>query len=166
MEFVSERSTDRHDASQFASGQPELDDWLRRSARDSDGRNLTRTYVWHRGDGIVIAYCTLAPYLIDREQLSKKRARGLPNRIPCYLLARLAVHADEQGRRLGSTVLMEALVRVAEHAEDIGGRFVVVDAIDDRAASFYAHHGFERLPGGEGRLVLPVKDVQAAIDGD
>ena len=40
---------DGHDTAAFDGGQPTLDEWLRASARDSDGRNLTRTYVWHRG---------------------------------------------------------------------------------------------------------------------
>lgn len=155
MEFACEVFADGHDPSAFDSGQPTLDEWLRKSARDSDGRNLTRTYVWHRGDGIVVAYYTLMPYLIERETLTRRRGRGLPDRVACYLIARLALLRDLHGQRLGSQLLASALTRAAIGARDLGGRYVVVDAIDDVAASFYGHHGFEPVPGQADRLVLP-----------
>jgi GNAT superfamily N-acetyltransferase len=155
VDFVCEVFGDDHDASAFDCGQPSLDDWLRRSARDSDGRNLTRVYVWHRGDGGVIAYYTLMPYFIERATLSRKQ--GLPDRIPCYLIARLALHRDLHGQRLGSQLLASALVRAAIGSRDLGGRYVVVDAIDDAAASFYRHHGFDPIPTEESRLLLPTK---------
>ena len=82
MDFVCEVFADGHYASAFESGQPTLDNWLRKSARNSDGRNLTRTYIWHRGDGVVIGYYTLMPYFIERETLSKKQGRGLPGSVP------------------------------------------------------------------------------------
>lgn len=158
-QFVSEQFGDHHDASTFDSGVPDLDDWLRKSARDSDGRAITRTYVWH-GDGEVVAYYSLMPYLIERGTLSGKQGRGLPDAIPCYLLAKLALSVDLQGRRLGAALLAEALSRAVDAAASVGGRFVVADAIDDQAASFYARMGFGELPGQPDRLVLRVKDIQ------
>ena len=157
MDFVCEVLADGHDASTFESTKSTLDDWLRKSARDSDGRNLTRTYVWHHGDNIVAAYYTLMPYFIERETLTEKQARGLPDRISCYLIARLALDRSLHGQRLGSQLLASALGRAAIGARDLGGRYVIVDAIDDAAASFYGHHGFEPLPGRPDRLVLPTK---------
>ena len=157
MDFVCEVLSDAHDAATFESTQPILDDWLRKSARDSDGRNLTRTYVWHRVDNVVVAYYTLMPYFIERETLTKKQARGLPDRISCYLIARLALDQSLHGQRLGSHLLASALGRAAFGARDLGGRYVIVDAIDDAAASFYRHHGFEPIPGRPDRLVLPTK---------
>ncbi len=163
MEFICEAFADDHDASSFNSGKPSLDEWLRKSARDSDGRNLTRTYVWHRGDGVVLAYYTLMPYFIERATLSKKQARGLPDRIPCYLVARLALQGRLRGSGLGSQLLASALRRAAIGARDLGGRYVVVDAIDEEAASFYRHHGFEPIPTKEDRLVLPTKALDAYL---
>lgn len=157
MDFVCEVLAENHDLSAFDSTQPTLDDWLRKSARDSDGRNLTRTYVWHRGDHIVLAYYTLMPYFIEREMLTKKQGRGLPDRIPCYLIARLALGRSLQGHGLGSQLLASALTRAAVGARDLGGRYVVVDAINETAAPFYRHHGFEPIEGRPDRLVLPVK---------
>jgi len=135
VELVCEALVDGHDASEFHSGHASLDDWLRRSARDSDGRNLTRTYVWHRGDGIVLAYYTLMPFFIERDTLSNKQGRGLPDRISCYLIARLALHEDLHRQRLGSQLLASALTRSAIGARELGGRYIVVDALDDNAGS-------------------------------
>lgn len=167
-EFVSERFGDHHDAASFGCGQPALDEWLRRHARDSDGRGLTRTWVWTRpGDPTVVGYFSLMPFTIQREQLTKKQGRGLPNSIPAYLLARLALDDEPslRGRRLGVGLLADALSRVARVADDAGGRFVVVDAIDEAAVGFYVGHGFEKTepdpnkPDEQRRLLIRIKDV-------
>lgn len=157
MDFVCEILTDGHDVSAFDSTQPAIDEWLRKAALDSDGRNLTRTYVWHRGDNVVVAYYALMPYFIERETLTKRQARGLPDRISCYLIARLALDRRLHGQRLGSQLLASALTRTAIGARDLGGRYVIVDAIDDAAVSFYGHHGFVPIPGRPDRLVLATK---------
>jgi len=157
VDFVCEVLGDAHDASQFDSTQPTLDEWLRKSARNSDGRNLTRTYVWHRGDNVVAAYYALMPYFIERETLTNKQRRGLPDRISCYLIGRLALDRNLHGQGLGSHLLASALTRAATGARDLGGRYVIVDAIDDAAASFYRHHGFAPIAGRPDRLVLPTK---------
>ncbi len=166
MDFVCEVVADEHDLSQFDSSHPALDEWLRKSARDSDGRNLTRTYVWHRGDNVVVGYYVLMPYFIERQTLSKKQARGLPDRISCFLIARLALDRALHGQRLGSQLLASALTRAAMGACDLGGRYVIVDAIDDVAASFYRHHGFEEIPGHPARLVLTTKALEPYLPRD
>jgi GNAT superfamily N-acetyltransferase len=163
VEFVCEVFADDHDPSLFDSGRPVLDEWLRKAARDSDGRNLTRTYVWHRHDGVVVAHYTLMPYFIERETLGKRLGRGLPGRIPCYLIARLALDGAWQGQRLGSQVLASALARAAAGSRDLGGRYVVVDAIDEAAAVFYRHHGFEPIATREDRLVLATKAIDPIL---
>lgn len=163
MEFISEAFGDDHDASGFDSGEPRLDEWLRKAARHSDGRNLTRTYVWHRGDGVVLAYYSLMPFVIERETLTKKQGRGLVDHIPCYLIARLALHREHHGQGLGSQVLADALIKAAVAAEAVGVRLVVVDAVDDAAASFYRHHGFEPTGGDEHRMILPTKTLREVL---
>ena len=113
--------------------------------------------MWHTGDDVIVGYYTLMPFFIERETLTRKQGRGLPSRISCYLIARLALDRSLPGRRLGSQLLASALTRAAIGARDLGGRYVVVDALDDAASSFYRHHGFEPIPGRPDRLVLPTK---------
>lgn len=165
--FVSEQFSDAHDASDFDCGEPDLDDWLRKSAMSSDGRGITRTYVWvdrHDPERRVRAHHATMPYTIDRETLSRSQGRGLTSSIPGYLLARLALHRDLQGERLGSALLAEALRRLAGSALAVGGRFVVVDALNDTAVSFYVKHGFAPLPDAPDRLIMRVKEIVAKLD--
>jgi GNAT superfamily N-acetyltransferase len=111
-----------------------------------------------------VAYYTLMPYIIEREALGTGQGRGLPDRIPGYLIARLALHQELHGNRIGSQVLASALTRAATAAaKDIGGRYVVVDVIDATAASFYRHHGFEPIPTNNQRLLIPTKSLESYL---
>ncbi len=80
------------------------------------------------------------------------------------LLARLAVDKEEQGQGLGSALLKDALRRAFAGAEIIGGRAVLVHAIDPEAAAFYRSFGFETCPGLELNLMLLMKDLRATLE--
>lgn len=56
-----------HDFPEFACGNAELDDWLRRHARMATGQG-TRTYVLVDEDGRVVGYFALAPHLLARDR--------------------------------------------------------------------------------------------------
>jgi GNAT superfamily N-acetyltransferase len=163
VDFVCEALAAAHDLSAFACGNESLDRWLRASARDSDGRDITRTYVFHRWDNIVVAYYALMPYFIESDTLTAKQGRGLPDRVPAYLITKLALDSTLHGQRLGSQVLASAVLRAASASRETGGRFIVVDAIDEAAASFYSHHGFETIDGHPDRLILRTRGVEAHL---
>jgi predicted N-acetyltransferase YhbS len=76
----------------------------------------------------------------------------------------LAVAKDRQGQRLGAILLSDALRRALVSAETVGSSMVVVDAVDEGAAAFYAAHGFVRLPDST-RLVLPMRTVERLVAG-
>ena len=46
----------------------------------------------------------------------------------------------------------------------VGGKLVVVDAIDSSAAAFYAHHDFLTIPENPLRLVQKLSTVAKALD--
>ena len=160
--ILSERIGREHDVSSFTSGQSPLDTWLQSTAVADDRRGLSRTFVWHHGDRNVLAYYTLAPHFVERASVPKRISRGGPSRISAILLARLAHDRSLQGQKLGGLLLWEALRHAATAVEHVGGRLIVVDAIDDAAGAFYAHYGFERL-GETNRLVLLTPAVIAAL---
>ncbi len=83
--------------------------------------------------------------------------------MPVILLARLAVDITEQGKGIGSHMLLEALRRAVEGAEVIGGRAVLVHAQDEKARGFYQRYGFEASPTDELHLLLLVKDLRKAF---
>jgi len=71
-------------------------------------------------------------------------------------MARLAVAKERQGQGLGALLLADALRRAFNSGGTVGSSMVVVDALDEAAAGFYAAHGFVRLPDSL-RLVLPMR---------
>jgi GNAT superfamily N-acetyltransferase len=81
------------------------------------------------------------------------------------LLARLAVDRTQQGHGLGKALLFDALTRVAEAADIVGVRAVLVHAIDAAARSFYIHFGFEESPVDPNQLLRLLKDLRKAIRG-
>jgi GNAT superfamily N-acetyltransferase len=160
--YHSEHLAEAHDLSRFDSGQPALDAWLRDSAKGAQARRVGRTFVWHGGDKVAVAYYTLAAHVIERASLPRSVGRGSPDQIPAILLARLALDKLLHGQGLGGALLAEALARAAIAAENVGARFAVVDAIDEPPARFYEHHGFRRVPDTM-RLVQKMSDIAAAV---
>jgi GNAT superfamily N-acetyltransferase len=165
MDFTVEQLAATHLLDKFDSGQPYLDLWLREFASHTDRKNLGRTFVWHAGDNEVLGYYTLAPTVIDREELPARLGHGNPNRIPAVLLARLALDQRLHGQGLGEQLLISALERIVRAATQVGGRFVVVDAIDEAAVAFYCHYGFRLCPISGRRLVRKMSDIAAALNG-
>lgn len=144
----------------FDSGVEPHDRWLRDSAMRGTVQDTGRTFVWHDGDGAVLAYYTLAGHVLHRDNLSKKQARSLPAEVPSILLAILALDTSLHGQGFGAELLVDALGRCVHASQLVGSRFVVVDAINDSAARFYNRYGFEPIPDTEPtRLLRRIKDI-------
>ncbi len=153
----------KHNLADFDCGKHiSLTEWLKRFARMNQASGDTRTYVVHRGS-TVVGYYSLAPGSISRKDATMRASKSAPEPIPIVLLARLAVDKREQGRGLGTALLKDALQRAYAGAEIIGGRAVLVHAIDPEAATFYRKYGFESCPGLELHLMLLMKDLRAAL---
>jgi predicted GNAT family N-acyltransferase len=126
----------------FRCGNEPLDIWLRQRAATTQAKRTSVTYVWTRGDAMVVAYYSLAPHLIENAELPHRLGRGDPRQIPAIVLARLALAEELRGSGLGGVLLDNALTRAVAASQQVGGRYVVVDAIDDEAGRIYQHFGF------------------------
>ena len=155
--------TAKHVTASLRSGHDDLDEWLRSSSLHADASGTGRTWVWTSDGTTVIAYYTLAPHVVRRDDVPRKTGRGSPDVIPAILLARLALDATLHGRGLRGVLLADALARAYDGIRIVGGRLIVVDAIDDAAAGFYEHHGFARTPSNPDRLVIKASDVEASL---
>lgn len=151
-----------YDLGEFDSGQAELDVWLAEHALDAQRRRTARTFIQADESGVALAYYSLAAHVLQQAELPHRLARGEPRQIPAVLLARLALDRSLQGRGLGGILLADALLRVVVASDTVAARYVVVDAIDDRAAAFYEHHGFRRIPTTR-RLVQSINDIASAL---
>lgn len=144
-----------HQRRQFSCGEPPLDDYLARYARQHAGTRISRTYVAAVGER-VIGYYSLAMAAIRRDQLPPRYAARLPQfPLPMARLARLAVDRQHQGQGLGELLLADALQRCARLASEIGMLGVIVDAKHERARAWYARFEFESLPDAPLTLWLP-----------
>ena len=152
-----------HDVSQFSSGVPALDVWLRGKARLNEARGGARTYVACDGDRVVGFY-SLAASAVERRRVSSRVGRGMPDPVPVILLGQLAVDADYRGRRLGSYLPVDAARRALTAADVIGARAVVVQAIDERVKTSYSRFGFRPFSDHEPlMLVLRISELKAVL---
>lgn len=156
-EFISRHLHPEDDLTSFNSGELSLDEWLRQSALHAESIRSGRTWVWMQ-DGSVVAYFTLAGHVIERQDLPGGVGRGSPDRIPTVLIARLALHRDLHGHGLGGALLADTSRRIVDATDIVAARFVVVDAISDKAASFYTHYGYRPIPGTR-RLIRKISDL-------
>lgn len=141
----------------FESGQPALDDWLRRSARHAESIRSAGTWVWTEAE-VVVAYFTLVGHVIERAALPRQIGRGSPDQIPAVLIARLALDRALHGQGVGGVLLADAASRIVAATDIVAARFVVVDAIDDDAARFYTHYGYQSMPDTR-RIVRKISDL-------
>lgn len=112
----------------------------------------------------MLAYFTLCPHVLERGEQPGTVGRGDPARIPAILLVRLALDRRLHGQRLRSPLLVDALSRAVRASDAVGGRYVVVDAIEAAAARCYEHHDFLPCPSGPpARLVRKVADGARAL---
>lgn len=162
MPLISEPIEADHHLEAFGCGRPTLDSWLKEHALGAQARRVARTFVWHRGDRVVLAYHTLTAHVLVKDELPRALGHGSPRRIPAALLARLALDQALQHQGLGGVLLADALDRLLDATATVAARFVVVDALDEAAATFYEGHGFKRVPGTP-RLVQKLSDVAAAL---
>ena len=155
-----------HDRRNFVSGEPLLDDYLRRLARQHAESKMSRTYVGAKGDRI-LGYYSLAMSAIRRDQLPQQYQKQFPNYpVPVARLARFAVDESQQGKGLGKLLLMDALYRCHRLSEEIGSVGVIVDAKNTRAQSFYSQMNFEKFPETPLTLWLPVEAITRLFGGN
>jgi GNAT superfamily N-acetyltransferase len=140
-----EKLSSEHDVSEFASGEPLLDDWLRRRALVNELSGASRTYVVCVGPRVV-GYYTLSAGALTHAQAPGRTRRNMPDPIPVIVLGRLAVGKEAQGKGIGTGLLRDAVLRTLQAAGIAGIRAIMVHAISDDAKRFYEKYGFVESP--------------------
>jgi GNAT superfamily N-acetyltransferase len=154
-----------HEQVDFSCGHASLDDFLKKYAGQYARRRLGTTYVAVvRGQPRVLGYYTLAPSHFEFAHSPAELLKGLPKHpVPSLLLARLAVTQTEHGKGLGAYLLFDAFDRCLRVAREVAFRAIEVEAIDDRAAGFYAKHGFRPFPADPHHLAIAIETVEEAL---
>ena len=165
MRFSIQRLSTDHERVEFDCGEPALNSFLQRHARQNQAKNVSRTYVAVRpGERRVVGYYTLAGGSIEFERLPEVLQKRLPHyAVPVILLARLAVDRSAQGEGLGELLLFSALRVAVYTAESVGVFAVEVVAKNERAKRFYLRYGFESLPGNDLNLYLTLATARTLL---
>ncbi|MGH8165187.1 MAG: GNAT family N-acetyltransferase [Rhodanobacteraceae bacterium] len=132
----------RHDRERFDSGEPVLDEWLRRYAGQNRRRDTAATWVIADANDVVVAYASLAMTGIDRSAAPQPLAKGAPDPVPALLLGRLAVDLRYASLGIGTSLVAHVLVTAVELNEKAACRAVVVTALSDRARTWWERLGF------------------------
>jgi GNAT superfamily N-acetyltransferase len=152
-----------HDISQFTCGKPALDHWLKHRALSNQQKGFTAVMVVHE-QGRVIGYYGLAPTAVVPAALPRSIRTGQPpDPVPCLLLGQLATDLAWTGRGIGTGLLRHALIRCVSAAKLVGGRALVVKAIDAEAAAFWDRRGFLRSKDDPLVLFRSLADISASV---
>ena len=151
-----------HYFADFDSGEPVLDEWLKKRALKSSVGGASRCYVLC-SNKIVIGYYSLSAGAINHEAAPKPMRRNMPDPLPALLLGRLAAHRKYHNQGLGSGLLRDAMLRSINIARDAGVFAMLVHALHDQAKQFYLSRGFVQSPLQPMTLMITMATVQTIL---
>lgn len=156
----------KHHRTKFDCGNDELNQYLKKYARQNDKKGISKAYVATQKEtpNTIDGYYTISTSTISFESLPQDVARKLPNYpIAAALIGRLAVDLHCQGKGLGTELLVDALLRIVRASSEIGIYAVRVDAIDENAKQFYLKHEFIPFQDKLLSLFLPIKTIKQQL---
>jgi predicted N-acetyltransferase YhbS len=142
-----------HNRAHFACEVEALTEYLHRYAGQTERGDLAACFVALDAGDAVMGYYTLSAHAVLPGELDDVQAKGLPrhDRIPAFLIGRLARHVSAKGRGVGELLIADAFTRLA------------VDPIDAHARAFYERFGFTPLGRATHRLFIPMATVRKAV---
>ena len=154
-----------HAIDSFDCGREALNRFLIRYALPNQQAGASQTYV-ALSEAEVVGYYTLVVGQVEYDDAPDRLKKGLARYpVPIMLLARLAVAAHWQGKKLGAGLLKDAMLRTLQAADIAGIRAFAVHAKDDEASAFYKRFDFVPSPSDPYHLFRLMKDVRSALAG-
>lgn len=155
--------TAAHDVSAFRCGKPVLDHWLTARALSNQEKGFTAVLVVHE-ESRVVGYYGMAPSAVVPNAPPRSIRTGQPpDPVPCLLLGQLAADEAWAGHGIGTGLLKHALERCAAASALIGGRALMVHAVDAGAAEFWRRRGFVASRDDPLVLFRPIADIAASL---
>jgi ribosomal protein S18 acetylase RimI-like enzyme len=158
----------RHDRQGFASGVPQVDNFLQKTAKKLTKADNLRIFVLLAPDGHIAGFHALNAHAVHFSDLPAEFARNRPGhgQIPAAFIAMLGRDARFRGQGLGAILIADALTRVAMAAQSMGIAVVLLDVLDcddptrtARRKALYESYGFKALPSQPQRLFLPLASI-------
>lgn len=155
-----------HDRSTFDCGDTALNQFLQNHARQSHEKGGAKTYLAtsEKDNKIVLGYYSLSPASIAYDRTPEVIKHGLArHEVPVFRLGRLAVDTSVQGQGLGGQLLLAAGRRSLLVAMQAGGVALLIDAKNERVATWYESYGAVRLQDTPLSLLLSFKTIHTAL---
>lgn len=157
----------KHDRAAFSCGEERVDNFLKKTAAKQQDEDHTRVRVaCVDNDHKIVGFHALNAHAVDTTTIPEEQRKKLPSHptISAIYLSVVGVSADMQDKGIGSYLMADAFRQAAEAADKIGAHFMVLDALNERAARMYRRLGFVDLPAYEPRMLITMKVVRAAIN--
>ena len=147
----------------FDCGKPPLNNWLQQRALSNHRKGFTSVQI-AQNQMRAIGYYGLAPTAVAPNLFPRSIRTGQPpDPLPCILLGRLAVDVTFKGQGLGAALLLHALQRSVTAAGLIGGRAIMVTAIDEDAATYWRNRGFHATQDDPFMFFMGMEEVQLTL---
>jgi len=154
-----------HDRESFDCGEPALNEFLLKTARQHIRKGISRTFVLidETVPNDILGYYTLTACEIHSDQFPEKYRKKYPFIVPGAKLARMAVHLKHHRKKYGTAMMGNAIERILSVADNIGIIGFFVDAKNNDAKIFYQRFGFLSLSEPL-KLFLPLQTLQKAYE--
>ncbi len=153
-----------HDRQAFDCGEAALNEFLQRYARRSHELGGAKTFlaIDDRDNKTILGFYSLSAAAVGYARTPEIVRHGLARHdVPCFRLARLAVDRRFQGQGLGGQLLLAAGRRCLLAAAEVGGVALLIDAKNERVATWYSSYGAVPLNDSPNTLLLPLSTIAA-----
>ncbi|MDF2119943.1 GNAT family N-acetyltransferase [Roseiarcaceae bacterium H3SJ34-1] len=157
VRFVIEPLEKKHRRTDFSCGNDRIDTYFREVVSQDVKRKYATCFVAREiATDRVAGFYTLSSSNVPLTEVPETLAKKLPRypSVPAVLIGWLGRHSDYAGQGLGEALLFDSIKTIA--TSPIGAHAIFADAVDDKAASFYAAFGFVPLIERPRMLYLPV----------
>lgn len=155
-----------HDRTSFDCGSPDLNDYLRRYARQNHESGGAKTFVAvaPAAPARILGFYSISPGAMEFARVPSTLVKKLGRHdVPVFRLGRLGVDLSVQRQGLGGDLLLAAGARALAVATEVGGVALVIDAKDEKAARWYERFGALHLLDDPLKLILPLSVIAEAI---
>lgn len=158
-----------HDRGAFSCGYRPIDNFLR-SLSDNVKDGMVAAYMATAGsDTAVLGFYTLGAMAVRADMGPAKWQAARTTDIPAIYIKAVAVRKDQQGKGLGTALLIDAMRCCVVISRRMGAAAIVLDVMRDdnfdRRFRFYEKLGFRPLgdPDNPDRVYISIKDVAVSL---
>lgn len=141
----------------FDCGEPELNTFLSKTARQHDNKGISKTFIIidEENPNEVVAYytlfvCEVKPHVLD------KKYQKYPHLLPILKLARLAVDKKFQKKDYARLLLANIIHKAIIISEQVGIIGITIDAKNENVAAIYNKYGFIGIGDKGLTLFMPI----------